>query len=287
MKASRYVVAVSGGVDSVVLLDMLRQVPDVQLVVAHFDHGIRDDSAADRTFVAELAAHYGLPFESERRELGARASEATARRHRYRFLRQVAAKHQAKIVTAHHADDIVESIAINHVRGTGWRGLAVHDSDIVRPLSFMTKQEILRYADRHGLQWREDSTNLSDAYLRNRLRRRMQTLAPEAKRELLALHAQQKALKRQIDEEVAHLAQQITDLSGDGHTYHSRYFFTHSHPTPALAVLRHLTQGSLTRPQLERALLAIKTAQHKTTYQAGKGVQFRFTPRHFMIELIK
>lgn len=287
MMAKKYLVAVSGGVDSVVLLDMLRRVPELELIVAHFDHGIRDDSAEDRLFVEELAAHYGLPFETERTNLGKKTSEDTARNHRYRFLRRIATKHGAQVVTAHHADDIIETIAINHARGTGWRGLAVHDSDIVRPISFMSKDDIHRYAQRHGLQWREDSTNLSDAYLRNRLRRKMKSLSPEAKRELLALHAQQKALKREIDQEVARLAALVTDLSGEGETYHSRYFFTHSAPAPALAVLRELTQGALTRPQLERALLAIKTAQHQTTYQAGKGVQLRFTPRHFMVELIK
>jgi len=287
MKPTKYVVAVSGGVDSVVLLDMLRQVENLHLVVAHFDHGIRTDSSEDATFVEELAAYYGLPFESKRVTLGAQASEETARRHRYEFLKSVAAKHDAKIVTAHHSDDVIETIAINHVRGTGWRGLAVLDSEIIRPLLSMDKQTIKQYAERHGLRWREDSTNASDDYLRNRLRRKTASLSDDEKRQLLALHAQQRYLKNEIDNEVSQLVDSVSDLSGEGNTYYSRYFFTHAHAKPALAVLRHITKGLLTRPQLDRALLAVKTAQHRSQYHAGKGVEFHFTPRHFSVELIK
>ena len=72
---SRYVVAVSGGVDSVVLLDMLTKLPDHELVVAHVDHCIRADSAHDAAFVAELAERYGFPFEVARYDLGEDASE--------------------------------------------------------------------------------------------------------------------------------------------------------------------------------------------------------------------
>ena len=132
----RYVVAVSGGVDSVVLLDMVAQeVAPQRLIVAHFDHGIRPESADDAAFVKSLAKQYGLTFETKREELGANASEELAREHRYAFLRDVAKRYSATIMTAHHADDIIETIAINMTRGTGWRGLAVLDSPgIERPL---------------------------------------------------------------------------------------------------------------------------------------------------------
>lgn len=288
MKSGKYVVAVSGGVDSVVLLDMLCRIPGLDLVVAHFDHGIRDDSADDAVFVEELAAYYGLPFETRRVELGRKASEELARNHRYKFLREVADKHRAKIITAHHADDVIETIAINHTRGTGWRGLAVLDSeDIVRPMLHMSKDLIRQYAREHALQWREDSTNQSDRYLRNRLRIRMSDLPAENKQCLLKLHGRQKVLKKEIDNEIERLIASVSDLSGEGKTYYSRYFFTHIHPAPALALLRRVTDGRLTRPQLERALIAIKTAGHLTTHHAGKGVEMRFTPRHFTVELIK
>ena len=111
-------VAVSGGVDSVVLLDMLARSED-RLVVAHVDHGIREESSEDAQFVEGLAHQYQVPFVSTRLELGLEASEDTARRARYAFLEAEAAKRGAVIVTAHHLDDVVGSVAINLIRGTG------------------------------------------------------------------------------------------------------------------------------------------------------------------------
>jgi tRNA(Ile)-lysidine synthetase-like protein len=120
----RYVVAVSGGVDSVVLLDALSKLPNLELVVAHLDHGIREDSIEDRRFVASLAASYGLVFEYGEGRLGSGASEATAREARYNFLRGVKMKHDAKaIITAHHQDDLIETAILNMLRGTGRKGL--------------------------------------------------------------------------------------------------------------------------------------------------------------------
>jgi len=275
----RYVVAVSGGVDSVVLLDMLSKNSTHEIVVAHFDHGIREDSAEDAAFVSELAEAYGHAFETLREELGANVSEEKARDRRYLFLRSIAKKYDGQIVTAHHADDIVETIAINFTRGTGWRGLAVLDSDIHRPLLYLSKSDILKYAADYNLSWREDSTNASDAYLRNRLRRKAIHLDPDMKRELLALRSQQVESKRLIKEAV-------TELIGEGPEY-SRYFFTHAPAKVAIECLRAVTHARLTRPQLERVLLAIKTAAPKSSYTAGSGITFDFTTRNFSLSLLK
>jgi tRNA(Ile)-lysidine synthetase-like protein len=275
----KYVIAVSGGVDSVVLLDMMSKLPEPHLVVAHFDHGIRDDSQEDAAFVGTLAKKYGLEFETKREELGKQASEERARQRRYSFLNEMAEKYKAAVVTAHHSDDIIETIAINHSRGTGWRGLAVLDSSVIRPLLTMSKQHIYDYAMKHGLEWREDSTNSSDAYLRNRLRSRTKQLSSDIKQQLLNLRRRQVALKKDIDQEVKQLV-------GTGPEY-ERHFFIQAHVQPAQEVLRHITMGLLTRPQLERTLLAIKTTKGRKIYQAGNGVEFHFTPRHFELKLIK
>ncbi|MDB5162142.1 MAG: hypothetical protein JWM52_650 [Candidatus Saccharibacteria bacterium] len=272
---SRYIVAVSGGVDSVVLLDMLSKVPGHELIVAHFDHGIRSDSFEDALFVADLAERYGLSFETKREELGARASEELARERRYQFLREVAKKYGARIVTAHHADDVVETVAINLKRGTGWRGLAVLDSDIVRPLTGYHKKELVDYATKQKLQWHEDSTNASDVYLRNRLRKLVAELPKDEKRQLLALREHQTHAREVIDKEVARLI-------GPGPHY-SRYFFIHIPKKVAMECLRFVTDARLTRPQLERALLAIKTANKGHAYEAGSGITLRFTTRNFSL----
>lgn len=276
--------AVSGGVDSVALLDMLMRSGDFaadnyKFIVAHFDHGIRAGSAEDARFVASLAKEYDLQFETLREELGGKASEELARNRRYAFLRALAKKYQAKIITAHHADDAVETVAINLSRGTGWRGLAILDSDIIRPLLDLSKSEIMDYAKQNKLQWHEDSTNASDVYLRNRMRQRLAMLDDDSKRQTLALRAQQIALKHDIDREV-------TRLVGTGPTY-DRYFFTHADRSATLECLRFLTNRQLTRPQLERVLIAIKTAKQRTILEAGAGVEFGFTSRNFTIKLIK
>src|SRR4051812_28994279 len=100
--AGRYVVAVSGGVDSMVLLDLLARQPDLQLTVAHLDHGIREDSIKDRQLVQQVAQTHGLPFVYNRVELGAGTSEAAARQARYEFLHQVRRNSLAQaIITAH------------------------------------------------------------------------------------------------------------------------------------------------------------------------------------------
>lgn len=189
--------AVSGGVDSMVLLHMLwSQVNDREpvnhasstrttlsesltldppgsLIVAHFDHGIRPDSIEDRKLVQKVAAQYGLPFGYEEGKLGPDASEATARRARYAFLDEVKRRTGARaIITAHHNDDVLETAVINLIRGTKRRGMSALGSsdELLRPLLAVSKADLLTYARAHGLEWREDSTNADSRYLRNYIR---------------------------------------------------------------------------------------------------------------------
>lgn len=271
----KYIVAVSGGVDSMVLLHMMVHAGDHELIVAHFDHGIRPDSHLDARFVAEVASMYKVPSEVYREELGPHASEALARERRYAFLRRMAKKHNATIVTAHHLDDLVETVAINITRGTGWRGVAALDSDIIRPLLDIEKATLLAYAKKNTILWREDPTNATDAYLRNRLRARSKDLPSDSKRQLRALHEHQKAIKREIEREVV-------QLIGEGPRY-SRYTFIHMPIPAALECLRGITQAKLTRPQLARALQAIKVAKPGATFEAGNGIRLHFTTRQFSL----
>jgi tRNA(Ile)-lysidine synthase len=254
---------------------MLAKASGHELIVVHFDHGIRGDSADDARFVASLAHKYGLVYKGKREELGKMASEALARERRYAFLREVAEEYNAPIVTAHHLDDLVETVAINLQRGTGWRGLAALDSDVLRPLIDTPKQQLIEYAQKHGLQWHEDSTNATNAYLRNRIRHKASDIPHDTKRQLRALHSHQKQLKKEIEKEVSKLV-------GEGPEY-SRYLLTHLPQASALECLRFITKGKLTRPQLTRCLLAIKTAVAGSVYEAGSGVNVRFGTRHFSL----
>ena len=121
-----YVVAVSGGVDSVVLLDLLAGRAGVRLIVAHFDHGVRAASVEDAVFVQQLAVGYDLEFAGDRVELGSGASEAACRQARYDFLYQVVDDYDAhSLVTAHHLDDFLETVVMNFSArqsppGSGW-----------------------------------------------------------------------------------------------------------------------------------------------------------------------
>lgn len=272
----KYVVAVSGGVDSVVLLDMLIKKGEHELVVAHFDHGIRPGSADDAAFVRALSESYGVIFESRRVELGSKASEEQARLERYAFLNEVVARHGGVLVTAHHQDDIVETIAINLVRGTGWRGLAVlNNPNIRRPLLGMRKIELYDYAVKNGLEWVEDETNQSDAYLRNRLRGRLHRLTDDARAQLVELWGRQRSSTERIDAESSRLA------SG------SRYFMIMIDEGCGQELLRSVLANlslSLTRPQRSRVLHAIRTARPGTTLQVGSGVSVAFTERDFIVK---
>lgn len=274
-----YIVAVSGGIDSVVLLHMLWQLQTHRLIVAHVDHGIREESSQDAAFVQALAELYGIDFKISTHTLGPDASEERARTIRYDFLRSLAKRYDAQIITAHHADDVVESIAINMHRGTGWRGLATHDSDVVRPLTEVSKQKLYEYAYKHGLEWREDHTNLSDKYLRNRFRKTLRSIQPDERQNLLTLRQQQIRLKQDILNEVRRVV-------GEGPDF-SRHFFTHIPKQAAIECLREVTKGDLTRPQLERFLLAIKTIGSGKTLQLGNGIRAHFTTRNFSLSLIK
>src|SRR5882672_395858 len=169
----KYVVAVSGGVDSMVLLDLVSQLPVLSLVVAHFDHGVRPDSIEDRQLVEQTAKTYGLPFVYDTAALGPSASEDAARRARYAFLHKVRTEQGAQgIILAHHQGDVVETMLLNLIRGTARRGLSSlqSTSELVRPLLNNTKSELQQYAEQQGVAWREDSTNTDPKYLRNYLR---------------------------------------------------------------------------------------------------------------------
>lgn len=172
------VVAVSGGVDSLVLLHLLRfrleQRCRPRLHIAHFDHAMRPDSAGDAAWVRGLSRAWDVPFTGGRAwaELG---SEEQAREARYAFLQRVREETAADcVLTAHHADDQAETVLFRILRGTGLRGLAgiaeKRQDRVLRPLLPFWKSQILGYARRHGIQPRVDPTNRDRSLARNRIR---------------------------------------------------------------------------------------------------------------------
>lgn len=172
----KYVVAVSGGVDSVCLVDLLLKHGGYELVVAHFNHGMRHDSAQDQKFVKQLARNHGLKFVTKAGQLGKGASEATAREARYAFLWSVVKKTQANnLLTAHHLDDALETAIFNAGRGADSFGLTpMHLAAApLRPLLELQKRQLPEYAKARQLQWREDPTNQNLNITRNFIRQRI------------------------------------------------------------------------------------------------------------------
>ncbi|MEA4992852.1 MAG: tRNA lysidine(34) synthetase TilS, partial [Oscillibacter sp.] len=178
--------AVSGGLDSMCLLDFAarwaegREIP---VAAAHFHHGLRGASAdRDEAFVRDFCAARGIPFVSGRgdaraaaREEGLSVEEA-ARRLRYAFLEEAAAKRNGSVIlTAHHADDNAETMLLNLCRGTGSAGLGIPAvrGNIYRPFLELTRDQLADYAAARGLPPVEDETNDEDNAARNLLRHRV------------------------------------------------------------------------------------------------------------------
>lgn len=211
LEPGNYVVAVSGGVDSMVLMHLLAKrhsdkKDPVRITVAHFDHGIRDDSHIDRHLVAEVAHRLGLPFVYEEGRLGPHTSEDEARRARYEFLKKVQRHANARaVITAHHHDDVVETAVLNLIRGTGRKGLSSLKSrdGLIRPLLHVPKHKLKAYAQANGLVWHEDSTNQSQAYRRNYVRhsvlKKAKEKSPQEYRRLLMLLRRQREINHAID----------------------------------------------------------------------------------------
>jgi tRNA(Ile)-lysidine synthase len=269
----KYIVAVSGGVDSMVLMNLLAQLPDIHMVIAHFDHAIRPDSAADCRFVAQAAQRLDLSFVSARGDLGPDASEASARTARYAFLERARQEQgAAAIITAHHQDDLLETAIINMLRGTGRKGLtALADNPrIIRPLLHVPKTDVVQYAQHYQLQWHEDSTNADDRYLRNYVRHAITSIATPDQRAALLKHiTDQQLLNTEIDARLAAVIREHTP----GQRQLDRSWFIglpHIVSTEAMATwLRLHDIRAFDRRMVERLVVAAKTAQ------VGKIVDIR------------
>ena len=173
--------ALSGGADSVALLDLLRRWNGCALAAAHFHHGIRGAEAdADADFCRALCANWGIEYFEGKADAPAAAAarrqglETAARELRYAFLRQIKVQIGADfIVLAHHMDDQAETVLMHLLRGAGTSGAAGmrrQSIDLFRPLLGVRKQALIAHLRENGIPWREDRTNAVADTPRNRLR---------------------------------------------------------------------------------------------------------------------
>ncbi len=180
LKEKKLLLAVSGGLDSMVLVHLLQQL-NYDIYIAHCNFNLRgQESDGDEDFISEYAKSNNIKIYVTRFDTALFASDAklsiqvAARQLRYLWFEELMQQNSLDyLLTAHHLDDSLETFLINLTRGTGLEGLTgipQQNGKIVRPLLPFTRDEILAYANENGIQWREDSSNASDKYLRNKLR---------------------------------------------------------------------------------------------------------------------
>lgn len=179
-----FVLAVSGGPDSMALLNMMVSIKEkyqLTLIAAHFDHQLRPDSGQEESLIKNYCQKYNLIFENgywDKQKQPKVGIEAAARHYRYAFLTKVVNKYQANyLVTAHHNDDLLENILLKFIRSGNPLEMnslqeigQMHGTTLLRPLLNFSKQELLNYNLKNHISFIEDETNAEDDTMRNRLR---------------------------------------------------------------------------------------------------------------------
>lgn len=219
---ARVACAVSGGADSMALLWLLHtnaEALGIRLLAAHFNHRLRGaESDRDEQFVRDFCAQHGIGLTVGSGDVRARSAETgesveeAARSLRYDFLLSLPVD---RIAVAHNADDNLETMLLNLLRGTGLRGLCGIPPErgrIIRPLLAVSRAQILAYLEQAGITFRTDSTNLQPTCLRNRIR---QQVVPQLLQENPRLHAQFARTARYLRQDEAYLQEQAAHLLAD------------------------------------------------------------------------
>jgi tRNA(Ile)-lysidine synthase len=269
----RVVVAVSGGPDSLALLSVLREIVPafpLHFTVAHFDHGWRAESPADRDFVASMAATWGYDFRTARAADDIPHTENAARIARYAFLRQVAAdSNSTAIALGHTQDDQVETLLLHLLRGSGSKGLGAmrrRDGDLARPLLDISRAAVEAYLAQLHLTPIRDASNDDPRFTRNRLR---QEILPAidafdpAARELLARTADI------LSEEDRFMEAQLVDLPDD--IVADRDAFARLPPALQRRVIRRLVP--------EAGFLEVEQRRRGEEPRSPRAATARSTPR--------
>jgi tRNA(Ile)-lysidine synthase len=209
---SPVLVGVSGGLDSTVLLHALTRRSGGQTFAAHVNYGLRGaDSDADEAFVRLVCRQWGVPLAVHRVPVAAeRNRQAWARHVRYAYFRALARRHGiGHVAVAHHRDDQAETVLLALLHGAGPDALGgmravrrIGSARLHRPLLALPRDELIRYAERNALSWREDASNTSEAYERTHVRALLQRIGGSA-----AVARTAGLLRAQHDELVAPLVE--------------------------------------------------------------------------------
>ena len=183
LENSRILLAISGGKDSMTMLDLFNCFKDelkLDLVACHFNHSLREDADRDEKFVKSQCEKYGLKFYSKKEDVllysneNKLSTEEGARFLRYKFFDEIKrAENIEYIATAHNKNDLAETVIMRILRGTGINGLVGIQSergDLIRPILNFSRDEIEKYIEENNIPFVEDETNFEDLYLRNKIR---------------------------------------------------------------------------------------------------------------------
>lgn len=183
------VCGVSGGVDSMCLLDVLLKIkPKINIICAHINHNLRKESFEEYEFVKSYCELNNVIFEGIVFDKNITGNfENEARKKRYAFFEEVLFKYKSKyLLTAHHGDDLIETILMRIARGSnieGYSGFKLlsdrNNYKILRPFIYVTKDYLYKYAKDNNIEYREDKSNLSNMYTRNRYRHNILPLLKE------------------------------------------------------------------------------------------------------------
>jgi tRNA(Ile)-lysidine synthase len=180
-KQQQYLLAISGGLDSMVLLHLMHSL-GMPIVIAHVNYQLRGEaSLADQQLVQQTAQQLSIPIEVLTTQLPEVTKgfnlQAWAREQRYTFFKQILQQHQLNyIVTAHHLNDNIETVLLNITRGTsihGLGGMAILGNPYLKPLLPFTRQQLEQYALANNVVWRQDESNLTNKYRRNAIRNQL------------------------------------------------------------------------------------------------------------------
>ena len=295
---ARVVVAVSGGADSVALLNALvalRPAWKLSLFIAHLDHALRPDSGDDAEFVRRLGRRLEIDTLIERHDVGERCAregwslEDGARRIRFQFLLEAARTRSAEaIALAHTADDQAETVLMRLLRGTGLMGLGaialtrpLEDRRLIRPLLGIWRSEVIAYVRRKGAAFREDPTNRDRRFLRNRIRHDLLPLLardynPNIKGTLVQLAEQSRTDYGFLDEEAGRSWKRtVKSAKGEGRTL-------------AISVAAFLRQPkALQRQLMRRAIQQVKGGPGRLEYRHWLETErlFRERPAGTLLDL--
>lgn len=221
--------AVSGGLDSMVLLHLMQQLP-YEIAVLHCNFQLRGlESFGDQNFIQDYCDQNEIPvfvtqFDTEAFAKDYKLStQVAARELRYSwFYELLEEKNFDYIATAHHADDNLETFIINLTRGTGLDGLTgipEENDKIIRPLLPFSREEILKYAEENTIQWREDSSNASNKYLRNKIRHDLVPILKEINPNFLSAFQKTQSYlqesKEMVEDASIMIYQQVAKEAGD------------------------------------------------------------------------